>query len=108
MALQLVVPACLPDRPSHPAVVLRPAALPRLYKGVSVSQKRCLECGGVRESVEDIYGVTVAVKGFPDVVSSLAQATNYEDLVDGNAVECPMCLRKVWSPRSTWGAHVRA
>jgi hypothetical protein len=67
----------------------------RLYKGSSVSQKRCLECGNVREKVEDIYAVDVGVKGFPDVVAALAQATNFEDMVDGNAVECPVCERKV-------------
>ena len=66
-----------------------------MYKGSSVSQKRCLECGNVREKVEDIYAVDVGVKGFPDVVAALAQATNFEDMVDGNAVECPVCERKV-------------
>ncbi len=49
----------------------------------------------MREKVEDIYAVDVNVKGHPDVVSALAHATNYEDMVDSNAVECPVCERKV-------------
>ncbi len=66
-----------------------------MYKGSTVSQSRCMECGDVRERVEVVYAVDVNVLGHADLVSSLAKSTEFEDMVDSNAVECPVCMRKV-------------
>ncbi len=72
-----------------------------LYKGRMVTRIKCTKCGYISERKEDFMDLTMTVKGFSDLVKSLASFTGFEMMAGADQYRCSSCDQKSDAPRVT-------